>query len=89
VPIDLGAESDQVFLVLFGTGIRFRTQLSAVTASIGGVNAPVIFAGDQGTFVGLDQVNITVPRTLIGRGNVDVSLTVDGKAANAVKLQIK
>ncbi|MGH9851754.1 MAG: hypothetical protein ACREBD_18110, partial [Blastocatellia bacterium] len=88
-PIDLGPETDQVFLICFGTGIRFRSQLSAVTASIGGFNAQVNFAGDQGTFVGLDQVNIYLPRTLIGRGSVDMLLTVDGKAANTVKMEIQ
>ena len=88
-PIDLGPETDQVFLIFFGTGIRFRSQLSAVTALIGGVNSQVIFAGEQGTFVGLDQVNMYLPRTLIGRGSADVLLTVDGKAANAVKVEFQ
>ncbi len=88
-PIDLGPETDQVFLIFFGTGIRFRSQLSAVAASVGGVNAQVIFAGEQGSFVGLDQVNVHLPRTLIGRGSVDVLLTVDGKAANAVRVEVQ
>jgi uncharacterized protein (TIGR03437 family) len=88
-PVDLGPETDQVFLIFFGTGIRFRSQLSAATASIGGVNAQVNYAGEQGTFVGLDQVNVYVPRTLIGRGSVDMSLTVDGKVANQVRFEIR
>ncbi|MCI0391728.1 MAG: hypothetical protein MOB07_23540, partial [Acidobacteria bacterium] len=80
-PIDLGAEGDQVFLILFATGVRYRSALSAVTARIGGVDAQVIFAGAQGGFVGLDQVNVRLPRSLIGRGLVDVALTVDGQMA--------
>jgi uncharacterized protein (TIGR03437 family) len=84
VPIDLGAESDQVFLLLNGAGIRFRSSLSAVTARIGGTDAQVTFAGAQGQFVGLDQVNVRLPRSLIGRGNVDVTLIVDGQMANVV-----
>jgi hypothetical protein len=32
-------------LVLYGTGIRNRTQLSAVTAIIGGITLPVFYAG--------------------------------------------
>jgi len=87
-PLDLGPETDQVFLVLFGTGIRFRSSLSAVTATIGGVDAQVTFAGAQGQFVGLDQVNLRVPRSLIGRGEIDVALMVDGKAANIVNVNI-
>ncbi|HZS09589.1 MAG TPA: SBBP repeat-containing protein [Blastocatellia bacterium] len=89
VPIDLGAASDQVFLVLFGTGVRNRSALSAVTAKIGGADAEVLYAGEQGGFSGLDQINLRIPRSLTGRGEVDVALTVDGKTANAVKVSIK
>ena len=89
VPIDLGPATDQVFLILNGTGIRGRSSLSAVTATIGGTAVQVTYAGDQGTFVGLDQVNLGIPRSLIGRGEVDVVLVVDGKTANTVKVHIK
>ncbi|MEO6727204.1 MAG: choice-of-anchor D domain-containing protein [Blastocatellia bacterium] len=89
IPIDLGVATDQVFLILNGTGIRGRTSLSAVTATIGGTSAPVSFAGVQGDFVGLDQINVGIPRSLIGRGDVDVVLTVDGKITNTVKVNIK
>ena len=89
VPIDLGVVGDQVFLILNGTGIRFRSNLSAVSAKIGGTDAPVLFAGEQGDFVGLDQINVLLPRTLISRGEVDVALTVDDKAANTVKINIR
>ena len=41
------------------------------------------------SFVGLDQVNATLPKSLRGRGEVDVILTVDGLASNAVKIRIK
>ena len=92
IPIDLGPETDQVFLILFGTGIRYRNSLSAVSASLGGpngVDAQVMFAGAQDGFVGLDQVNVRLPRSLIGRGEVDMALTVDGQAANTVKVALK
>lgn len=87
-PIDLGPESDQVVLMLFGTGIRGRGSLSTVTVKIGGVDAPVLFAGAQGTN-GLDQINARLPRTLLGRGRVDVVVSVDGKAANIVQIDIR
>ncbi|MGH9844828.1 MAG: hypothetical protein ACREEM_39430, partial [Blastocatellia bacterium] len=54
-----------------------------------GVDAQVTFAGAQGGFAGLDQVNVRLSRSLIGRGEVDVALTVDGQAANTVKVCIK
>jgi len=89
VPIDLGPDTDLVFLVLYGTGIRFNSGLSAVSAKLGGVDAPVSYANVAPGFVGLDQVNVLLPRSLIGRGEVDVVLTVDGKASNTVRVNIK
>ena len=42
VPIDLGPSTDQVFLVLYGTGIRFRSSLTNVSATIGGLASEVL-----------------------------------------------
>ncbi len=39
-----------------------------MTAKIGGVDAQVVFAGPQGEFAGLDQVNLRLPDGLAGRG---------------------
>ncbi|HZS05927.1 MAG TPA: kelch repeat-containing protein [Blastocatellia bacterium] len=90
VPIDLGPPGETVVLVLYGTGIRNRSSASAVTVTIGGANAPVGYADKAPGFVGLDQINVTVPRSLAGRnGEADVVLTADGKAANTVRVNIK
>jgi uncharacterized protein (TIGR03437 family) len=40
-------------------------------------------------FVGLDQCNIRISRSLIGRGEIDVVLTVDTKTANTSRLNIR
>lgn len=89
VPIDLGPATDQVFLILYGTGLRNRTALSAVTCRIGGTDVGVLFAGEVAGLVGLDQSNANIPRSLIGRGEVDVVLMVDGKEANRVRIAIR
>src|SRR5262249_19883271 len=90
IPIDLGPESDRVFLLLFGTGIRGVINLSTVTATIGGVSVPVGFAGGVPGLIGLDQLNLgPLPRSLAGRGEVDVVVRVDGKIANTVKVVFK
>ena len=90
LPVDWSNASDQIFLVLFGTGLRFRSGLNAVTATVGGAGQAVTFAGAQGTLVGVDQINIQLNRaSLIGRGEVDVNLTVDGKPSNTVKVSFK
>ena len=89
VPIDLGPDTDQVFLIAYGTGNRFRSSLAAATASVGGANAELLYLGPQGDFVGLDQANIRLNRSLIGRGDIDVKLTVDGRMSNTVRINIK
>lgn len=89
VPINLGPETDSLFLIAFSTGVRYRSGLNNVAATIGGVAAEVLFAGVQGDFVGVDQINLRLPRTLGGRGDVDVSLTIDGVPANTIKLNFK
>jgi uncharacterized protein (TIGR03437 family) len=88
-PIDLGADTDEVFLVLFGTGVRNRTSLIGVTASVGGEEAEVVYAGGQGALTGLDQINLRLPRSLAGRGEVEVTLTVDGKVVNTVRIHVR
>ncbi len=88
VPIDLGPESDQVIVLLFGTAFRNNTGLP-LSSTIGGVNSEVLYAGPQGDYVGLDQANVRIPRSVIGRGSVNVVLTVGTRTANTVTLSIK
>ncbi len=86
-PIDLGPSGDQVYLLLYGTGLRAAANVSV---TIGGVTVPVIFSGSQGQFPGEDQVNAgPIPRSLTGSGNVTVVLTADGHVANSVAVTIK
>jgi uncharacterized protein (TIGR03437 family) len=87
LPIDLGPDTEQVYLLLFGTGVR---NAQGVTATVGGTQVPVLFAGAQGTYVGEDQINLgPLPRSLMGQGKVTITLTADGVAANATNLTIK
>lgn len=89
VPVEVGAATDQLFLVLFGTGWRYHSGLSGLTAQIGGASSDVLFAGAQGGFVGLDQINLRLPRNLAGRGDVDLALTVNGQPANTVRINVR
>lgn len=81
-PVSLGSATDQPYLFLFGTGFD-AAGTSGVTVSIGGINAPVTFAGPQGVYAGLDQVNVKLPASLAGAGNVTIQLIANGLAANA------
>ncbi len=87
-PIDVGGEDEAVYLLLFGTGIRKRSDLKNVTVSIGGMTLATEYAGAQGFFVGVDQINVLLPKSLRGKGVVPVSLTVDGKTSNTVEIKI-
>jgi uncharacterized protein (TIGR03437 family) len=60
-----------------------------VKATIGGVDAPVSYAGAQGDYAGLDQINLRLPRSLAGRGEMEVKLTVDGRPVNVVWVNIR
>ncbi|MFN0107417.1 MAG: CotH kinase family protein [Blastocatellia bacterium] len=90
VPLNLGPETDKVYLLLNGSGIRGVEQLSDVTVEVANQLVPVLYAGQQGDFVGLDQVNVgQLPRTLIGKGAVEVVIRVNGRRANRITLTIQ
>ncbi|NOT60986.1 MAG: hypothetical protein HOP19_12275, partial [Acidobacteria bacterium] len=88
-PIDLGPESDQVFLILYGTGLRGRSALTNVTVRYADLNGEVFYVGESPGFIGLDQVNVRLPRALFGRGDVNVTLTADGRISNTVRINVK
>lgn len=77
----------QKFLKQRLAGALFLSRSSRAT--IGNLNLPVLFAGAQGTFVGLDQINLgPIPRELIGAGTVNVTLRVNNQPANAIQICI-
>ena len=86
-PIAIG--SGPVYLVLYGTGIRNRSSLSAATVAIGSLSLPAAYAGAQPQSPGLDQVNVLLPADLAGAGKVNVILTVDGQASNSIVLNFQ
>lgn len=86
-PINLGSASDQVYLELYGTGIE-AAGTSNVQVTVGGTSVPVQYAG-KSSFEGEDQVNILLPHSLSGAGNVTVQVTASGIAANPVQITIQ
>lgn len=82
----ISLNGDQVYLVVYGSGLGSAT---SATATIGGVSATVAYAGAQGTYSGLDQYNILIPSSLAGKGKVDVVVTAGGKPSNAVNITIQ
>ncbi|MGO9230395.1 MAG: hypothetical protein ACLQKA_14485 [Bryobacteraceae bacterium] len=87
-PIALDNQST-VYLSLYGTGLRNRSSLANVVCPMGGISAPVQYAGAQQQYPGLDQVNVALPTTLRGAGTVNVEVNVDGQLSNPVEIAIQ
>ena len=88
-PDGLGSAGQSLVVTLYGTGFRNATSTTPSSVTIGGVPAQVLYLGAQPTDPGLDQVNVIVPPSLAGAGEVPVILTVGGQTANTVTLNIK
>ena len=88
VPIVLNPSTPS-YLILYGTGIRGATNLADVSVTIGGVPATVQYAGPQGGYPGLDQVNALIPSTLAGQGQVSLTFSIFTTSANPVQLDFQ
>lgn len=87
-PINI-SNGDQVYLFVYGTG--FRAAGGDISATIGGISTPVLYAGPQGVQPGLDQFNILIPPEL-GTGSpmvVQIALTAAGQTANTVNVSVQ
>ena len=84
--ITFGSTSEQLFLVLFGTGMRGFSARDKITVQLGDQQLPVTFIGPAPGFSGVDQVNLPLPRSLAGRGISNLHLVVDGRTSNQVVL---
>jgi uncharacterized protein (TIGR03437 family) len=85
-PISLAPAADTVYVTLYGTGIRGAQKVQVFVA---GQSVPVLFAGAQGQYQGLDQLNITLPSTLAGAGEASVYVVADGKTSNMTTIRIQ
>ncbi len=84
--IDLGSPDDQTTLVLFGTGIK---NAASVNIRVGEAVIPASYAGAQGQFPGLDQVNVPLPQSLRGHGDVNVIVDAGNQPSNVVLIRIQ
>ncbi len=95
LPIDLGPESESVFLVLFGTGVRGSDATQAPVVCYFKTDAttfiPMVadYAGKQNDFVGVDQINVRLPRSLAGKGEISLYITGSSNTfSNTVKIRV-
>lgn len=96
-PIDLSPTGDRVFLLLFFTGTlraadpnNDGNRQETVRLLLGGTAVTPDFAGAQGGLVGLDQMNVELPRALIGVGRISLSIGAanGGLTSNLVEIEI-
>ncbi|MBP6821082.1 MAG: hypothetical protein KA368_06040 [Acidobacteria bacterium] len=94
---------EQLYLILFGSGLRNAPNsdnntangvAESVEVTIGGVNAPVIYAGVAPGYVGLEQINIRIPDNAASNPNSAVTVKVRDvlnnlKQANTVTISIQ
>jgi len=82
-PVNLSPANSQVYLVLYATGLRGHSSAAnSVTVSAGGTSLQVFYAGAQPQYPGLDQIDVLLPQSLAGKGDIVIQVTVDGIAAN-------
>ena len=82
--------TETYYLILYGTGLRFRSSLNNVSAKVGSTTVPVAYAGNQNFYRGVDQVNLgPLPASLKGVGTVEIEIKVDGKTANKLQVNLQ
>jgi uncharacterized protein (TIGR03437 family) len=85
--IDVGVSSEPVYLALLGSGMRNG---GTFAARIGSTSVPVLTPDRVAGIPGVDRLKIgPLPISLVGAGQVELAITVDGKSANAVTLRFK
>ena len=89
LPIDVGVDTP-VFVTLYGTGLRNHgTSPDDVLVTINGTSVPVLYAGAQSEFAGLDQINLPILLSLRGSGMASIVVKVNQHPANTVTVDVQ
>ena len=82
-PVELPGAIDlsgpPVYLSLYGTGFDAATNADS-SCSATGLVMPATYAGPQGEFPGLDQVNVLLPKSLAGTGAIRITCSFGNPA---------
>lgn len=88
IPLDLGPEGNRIYLELYGTGIRGWESNRSCT--VGGENVAIYSLAPSSNSPGLDRIIVgPLPRSLAGRGTVNVILVADNRSSNSVTVDIQ
>lgn len=95
--VDPGTAAKPTYLALFLTGVRNAPASNpndadgvaeSVQVNIQGIPATVAYAGKQGSWEGLDQINAIIPPQLAGAGQVNIQVIVNGQVSNTATMRI-
>lgn len=86
IPIEFTDDTQRLILSLFGTGLGAATDVQVTIAE---TNISVLFVGPQKELESLERLDLDLPRTLIGAGDVSIAVTVDGVKANIVTIRFR
>ena len=84
----LGPVSNQPATGALASSTVLSYTSGTVTASIGGVNAPVIFSGLAPGFLGLYQVNAQVPLNAPAGSTVPITITMGNTVSNQATIAV-
>jgi uncharacterized protein (TIGR03437 family) len=83
---------ESTILALFGTGLGDASSRDVVSKRVrvlvGGIEAKVHYAGPQGQFVGLEQINFELPPSIANHGTLPVVVKFDDQSANSVTVDV-
>jgi uncharacterized protein (TIGR03437 family) len=83
---------EATILALFGTGLGEASSRDFVSRRVrvfvGGLEAKVHYAGPQGHFVGLEQINFELPPSVAQHGTLPVVVKIDDQPTNSVTVDV-
>ena len=86
-PCSASTETQTRYLIIFGTG--WRGAGAATTVMLGDETLTPVFAGAQGAFTGLDQINVAIPASAMGKGMLNLKVTSATIVSNTTTVNIR
>ncbi len=85
-PIEFLPNDSRLFLILYLCGVK-RAAANSVQINISGTQITPDYVGEAPGLTGLDQINLELPRSLSGRGQTSLTVSVGGAInSNSVRL---
>ena len=83
VPLAIPEDAQQVYFVLYGTGIR---NAKSISATLGPMTPEVLYFGESPQFAGVDQINLRIANTTRLNGLQSLTIKTESAVSNKVDL---